>query len=57
MQTIEQQILDLESQLTGDLIGDILIRERIYHLKRSNTPKDIEGSACSMDEGCISCGS
>lgn len=56
MQTIEQQISELESQLTGSLIEDTLIRERIYHLKR-NVPVGSEPIACSMEDGCLNCGS
>lgn len=56
MQTVEEQILVLQSQKTGDFFEDILIDEKIHYLKKSLKGEE-RVVACSMEEGCISCGS
>lgn len=57
MQELEQKIKNLESQLTGALLYDLDIREEIYHLKRQMQPQIVEGESCSMEDGCLNCGS
>ena len=38
METIEQQITALKSQLTGDLFSDIETQQKIYELKKQLNP-------------------
>ncbi len=57
MQTIEQEILQLESQLTGALLFDLDIREQIYYLKKKQSPVGLEPIICTLGEECVGCGS
>lgn len=57
MQTIEEQILSLESRKSGDFFEDILIDEKIHYLKKSLKGEERIVACTIGDEGCISCGS
>lgn len=57
MQTIEEQILALESKKSGDFFEDILIDEKIHYLKKSLKGEERIVACTIGDEGCISCGS
>lgn len=51
--TLESQIKDLESQLTGDMFSDMDIRDKIHNLKMS-----LEGvRPMNSDFECVGCGS
>ncbi len=51
--TLESQIKDLESQLTGDMFQDMDIRDKIHNLKMS-----LEGvRPMNSDFECVGCGS
>lgn len=56
MKTIEEQIKELKSRLTGNLIDDGEIQMEIYELKKQLNPR-IEQEPEQDDEGCIFCGS
>lgn len=48
---IEEQIKELESQLTGDMMQDMEIREKIHTLKMQS--QDVAPGSCEID--CESC--
>jgi hypothetical protein len=51
--TKEEEIADLESQLTGDMFADMDIKDEIHRLKL-----ECVGGSCSIDDlGCEACGS
>ena len=50
---IEEQIKELESKLTGDMMKDMDIKDQIHMLKMK-----IAGTICSVDDpDCEACGS
>lgn len=57
METIEQQITALKSQLTGDLFSDIETQQKIYELKKQLNPAIEHAPEQDDDDGCLSCGS
>jgi regulator of replication initiation timing len=56
MKTIEEQIKELKSKLTGNLLEDGEIQMEIYELKKQLNPS-IEKEPDQDDEGCLYCGS
>jgi len=51
--TKEEQIVELESQLTGDMLADMDIKYQIHKLKLEEA-----GGSCSIDDPeCEACGS
>ena len=51
--TREEEIIKLESQLTGDMFTDMSIKEKIHKLKLEEA-----GGTCSIDDPeCEACGS
>jgi hypothetical protein len=57
METIEQQIIVLKSQLTGDLFSDIETQQKIYELKKQLNPAIEHAPEQDDDDGCLYCGS
>ena len=57
METIEQQIAELKSQLTGDLFSDIETQQKIYELKKQLNPAIEQAPEQDDDDGCLYCGS
>ncbi|MEY4286511.1 MAG: hypothetical protein RL511_588 [Bacteroidota bacterium] len=57
METIEQQISALKSQLTGDLFSDIETQQKIYELKKQLNPAIEHAPEQDDDDGCLYCGS
>ena len=60
--TIQEQIKELQSKLTGDLFKDGKTQQAIYELKKkllaqSEDYKTIEEIDDDLDEGCLYCGS
>lgn len=54
MSNIQERIKELESRLTGNFMEDMDIKNEIHELKMQEnnvTP------VCSMEEGCLTCGS
>jgi hypothetical protein len=51
--SIEDEIADLEAKLTGDLLKDSIIRDKIHQLEMKKN-----GATCSVDDpDCEACGS
>jgi hypothetical protein len=57
METIEQQITALKSQLTGDLFSDIETQQKIYELKKQLNPAIEHAPEQDDDDDCLYCGS
>ena len=57
METIEQQIIALKSQLTGDLFSDIETQQKIYELKKQLNPTIEYAPEQDDDDDCLYCGS
>jgi hypothetical protein len=57
MEQIEQQIMALKAQLTGDLFSDIETQQKIYDLKKQLNPEIEAHPEQDDDEGCLYCGS
>ena len=57
METIEQQIIALKSQLTGDLFSDIETQQKIYELKKQLNPTIKHAPEQDDDDDCLYCGS
>ena len=57
METIEQQIIALKSQLTGDLFSDIETQQKIYELKMQLNPAIEHAPEQDDDDDCLYCGS
>ena len=56
--TIEEQIKELKSQLTGDLLQDGDLMQQIYELKKQLNPEIENNPELDDDEdGCLYCGS
>lgn len=53
-QEIENKINDLKSQLTGNLFNDMDIKDEIHSLEMKLNGVTM---VCSMEEGCLTCGS
>lgn len=52
-QTLEEEIKQLESQLSGDMFADMEIRDKIHNLKmKLNGTKPMDSSI-----DCVGCGS
>ena len=54
---IERDIEILRTQLTGDLIQDGEIQQKIYELKKQLNPRIEEHPEEDTDDGCLNCGS
>ena len=54
MSNIKDRIKELESKLTGNLINDMEIKDEIHQL---NMELNNVSPSCSMEEGCLTCGS
>lgn len=52
---MKEQIEQLESQLTGNLLEDIEIREKIHKLKMEDS--GAVGCVCELGDECVACGS
>ena len=57
METIEQQIIALKSQLTGDLFSDIETQQKIYELKKQLNPAIEHAPEQDEEDDCLYCGS
>lgn len=57
METIEQQIIALKSQLTGDLFSDIETQQKIYELKKQLNPAIEHAPEEDDEDDCLYCGS
>ena len=59
MITIEQQIEELKSFLTGDLFEDGDILQKIYELKKELNPAIVDNPELDDEDenGCLFCGS
>jgi hypothetical protein len=57
METIEQQITALKSQLTGDLFSDIETQQKIYELKKQLNPAIKHTPEQDEEDDCLYCGS
>ena len=57
METIEQQITALKSQLTGDLFSDIETQQKIYELKKQLNPTIEHAPEQDDEDDCLYCGS
>jgi hypothetical protein len=57
METIEQQIIALKSQLTGDLFSDIETQQKIYELKKQLNPAIEHAPEQDDEDDCLYCGS
>lgn len=57
METIEQQIIALKSQLTGDLFSDIETQQKIYELKKQLNPAIEHEPEQEDEDDCLYCGS
>jgi hypothetical protein len=55
--SIEEQIQNLKSQLTGNLLEDGEIMQEIYELKKQLNPEIENNPELDDDEGCLYCGS
>lgn len=56
MKKIEEQIKELKSKLTGNLLEDGEIQMEIYELKKHMNPR-IEQEPEQDEDGCLYCGS
>jgi regulator of replication initiation timing len=57
MITIEEQIKELKSKLTGNLFEDGEIQMEIYELKKQLNPRIEENPEEDTDDYCLNCGS
>jgi hypothetical protein len=55
--SIEEQIQDLKSKLTGNLFEDGEIQQQIYDLKKQLNPNIVDNPEEDDDDGCLYCGS
>ena len=54
---IREEIVKLESRLTGDFLKDMDSRDQIHSLEMRLNKVQSVNEVCNMDEGCTSCGS
>lgn len=54
MSNIQDRIKELESKLTGNLMQDMEIKDEIHQLTME---LNNVAPVCSMEEGCLTCGS
>ena len=55
--TLEQQIQELETTLTGNLWDDAPTMAKIYELKKQLTPVEESVEVDQDQDGCLYCGS
>jgi len=53
---LKKEIEVLRSALTGNLLEDIEIQQKIYEIKKMLKPEIVENPELNDDEGCLSCG-
>ena len=53
---LKKEIEVLKSALTGNLLEDIDIQQKIYEIKKMLKPEIVENPELDDDEGCLSCG-
>jgi hypothetical protein len=53
---LKKEIEVLRSALTGNLLEDIEIQQKIYEIKKMLKPEIVENPELDDDEGCLSCG-
>jgi peptide deformylase len=53
---LKKEMEYLKSTLTGILLEDIDIQQKIYEIKKMLNPAIVENPELDDDEGCLSCG-
>lgn len=53
---LKNEIEELKSALTGDLLADIEIQQKIYEIKKMLNPAIVERPDLDEDDECLSCG-
>ena len=53
---MKEEIEELKKQLTGDLMQDLEIQQKIYEIKKKLNPEIVERPELDEDDECLSCG-